>query len=163
MMPQLDFATYPSQLFWLAVNFALLYWLMAKLALPRIGQIMDARAAAIKSDLDAASRLKAEAENIILSHDKNIAEAKNRARYLIKQAQDEITFEQNKQIGAIEAKLQTRMNEAEAKLAAAKAKVSQEMQPLSQELANLMVQKLLGHIVEDNGGNQIRTKKEANG
>lgn len=162
MMPQLDLATYPSQLFWLAVNFALLYWLMAKLALPRIGQILEARAASIKADLDNAAKLKSEAENILLNHDKNIAEAKNRARFLIKQAHDEIAFERDKQIAALDKKLDARVSDAEAKMNAAKAKTLQQINPLSEELANLMVQKLLGKT-QTNGDYDAPAKKEARG
>ncbi|TAH36058.1 MAG: hypothetical protein EYC62_02865 [Alphaproteobacteria bacterium] len=162
MMPQLDLATYPSQLFWLAVNFALLYWLMAKLALPRIGQILDARAAAIKADLDNAAKLKAEAENIILNHDKNIADAKNRARYLVKQAHDEIAFERDKQLNALDKKLEARVADAEARMNTAKGKMLQQVNPLSEELANLMVQKLLGKT-QTNGDYNAPVKKEARG
>ncbi len=162
MMPQLDFATFPSQLFWLAVNFALLYWLMTKIALPRVGNILQSRAAAIKADLAGAAKLKAEAENILLNYDKTLAEAKNRARYLIKQATDDIQFEQTKQMAALEKKLESRMMESQNKLHAAKTKVLQEIKPLSAELADVMVKKLL-HQILDNGDDKQIMKKEAIG
>jgi len=163
MMPQLDFATFPSQLFWLVINFALLYILMAKFALPRIGSILEARAAAIKSDLDAAANMRAESESILAGYDRAINDAKNRARYLIKQAHDEITFETEKQLAASEQKLAARLRDAESKMQSAKAKVLTEIKPLSGELADLMVKKLLNSVTDSNGENMTRLKKEARG
>lgn len=157
MMPQLDFATFPSQLFWLAVNFALLYVLMAKFALPRIGQILQTRAAAIKSDLDAAQNLRSESESILAAYDRAITDAKNRARYLIKQAQDEITFETEKQLAASEQKLAARLRDAEQKMQAAKTKLLADIKPMSNELADMMVQKLLQGM-NDNGADMPRLK-----
>jgi glycerol-3-phosphate acyltransferase PlsX len=43
-MPQLNPKTMATQLFWLAVTFIALYVLMAKVALPKVGAVIDARA-----------------------------------------------------------------------------------------------------------------------
>ena len=60
-MPQLDFSTFPSQIFWLAVIFVLLYLLMARVALPRVSAMIDARKARIEGDLERAAQMKTEA------------------------------------------------------------------------------------------------------
>jgi hypothetical protein len=46
---------------------------------------------------------------------------------------------------------------------AAKAKVLAEIKPLSGELADLMVKKLLNDVTDSNGENMTRLKKEARG
>ena len=43
-MPQLDFATYPSQLFWLFVFLGILYLILAYVATPRITKVIEDRA-----------------------------------------------------------------------------------------------------------------------
>jgi len=48
-MPQLDLSTFPSQIFWLAVFFVVLYLLMAKLAIPRIERVIDSAATASRA------------------------------------------------------------------------------------------------------------------
>ena len=44
-MPQLDPATFPTQLFWLAVVFVVLLILMARVGLPRVREVVETRAA----------------------------------------------------------------------------------------------------------------------
>jgi F-type H+-transporting ATPase subunit b len=163
MMPQLDFATFPSQLFWLAVNFILLYWVLAKLALPRVGRMIEARAAAIAADLEVAGKLRQEAENLSATMTQQLQDAKNRTRYLLQQAQSEIQFQQTKELGALDAKIQTRLQDAEQKLAQSRQKVLAELKPMADDLAQKMVDKLLGDLGMDNGHPNLRVKKEARG
>lgn len=60
-MPQFDPTYFASQVFWLIVTFGILYLLMAKIALPRIGDILEVRQDRIAADLDRAEQLKREA------------------------------------------------------------------------------------------------------
>lgn len=53
-LPQLDFTSFPSQIFWLAVTGLVLFQLMNKVALPRISSVLEERADAIADDLDRA-------------------------------------------------------------------------------------------------------------
>ena len=56
--PPFDSEQFPSQLVWLAISFVLLYVLMSRIALPRIGDIMAARSKVISDDLAAAELVK---------------------------------------------------------------------------------------------------------
>src|SRR5690606_23669808 len=58
VFPPFDPSTYASQLVWLAVTFGALYLLMSKIALPRIGEILEVRRDRIESDLAEADRLR---------------------------------------------------------------------------------------------------------
>ena len=60
-MPQLDFSTWPNQIFWLLVTLAVIYFLLTRIALPRIGSVLADRKGAITSDLAAAEELKQKA------------------------------------------------------------------------------------------------------
>lgn len=161
-MPQLDFATFPSQLFWLIVNFALLYVLMARVALPRIGKILESRAAAIKSDLDRASELKAESERILAAYEQGLNNARLEARKIIEDATVKMTLESAKRQAETAAKIEMRFKETEARLQSSKQKAMAELKPYADELAKQMSDKLLAQISagEDNF---TRPLKEARG
>ena len=60
-MPQLDITTFSPQIIWLFITFIILYVLMAKVALPRIGNILEQRQARIDDNLNAAQNLRNEA------------------------------------------------------------------------------------------------------
>src|SRR5215207_1563076 len=92
-LPQLNAATFPSQIFWLLVSFAALYWLFSRKALPRVGEILEARQKRIAADLDRAATLRAEAEEALRRHQAVIAEAQATAAAELKTTQDRLMAE----------------------------------------------------------------------
>lgn len=63
-MPQLDYTTYSSQIFWLLLNFAILLFVTSKFILPRLKSIIDERNNNINSNLKQLESLKDEIEQI---------------------------------------------------------------------------------------------------
>ena len=61
-MPQLDFSTFPNQIFWLVVTLIVIYFLMSRIALPRIASVLAERHGAIQNDLDKAEEMKVKAQ-----------------------------------------------------------------------------------------------------
>jgi F-type H+-transporting ATPase subunit b len=84
-MPQLDITAFSPQIIWLIITFLLLYVLMAKVALPRIGNILEQRQARIDDNLDMAQSLKNESNIDAESYDHTIAEAREQARKSIQE------------------------------------------------------------------------------
>ena len=60
--PPFNPETFASQMLWFAITFVLLYFLMSRVALPRVGAIVVARAGKIADDLAAAQKLKDETD-----------------------------------------------------------------------------------------------------
>ncbi|MFZ8865043.1 MAG: hypothetical protein ACO2XZ_04160 [Rickettsiales bacterium] len=91
-MPQLDFANYPfiSQLFWLSISFFVLYIYSAKIILPRISKTIEMRDRTIKSALKDAEKVKKQLEINETNNHKILTEARDRARELINEAQENI-------------------------------------------------------------------------
>src|SRR5262245_27942774 len=81
--------TFASQLIWLALVFGALYLMMAKVALPRIGGILEARKARIEGDLADAARLKDQSEAAIATYEKALADARNRAQVLANETREQ--------------------------------------------------------------------------
>ena len=57
-MPQLNPLDWGPQLIWLVITFGVLYLLMVWIALPRIGNVIEKRAAHIAGDLGAAEKFR---------------------------------------------------------------------------------------------------------
>ncbi len=106
-LPQLDVATYPNQLFWLALTGVILYLLMAKIALPRIQRLMVARDEFVHDNLRKAAALRLKTEDAKVSYDLTIRQAEANAKEFLantvaqmKQKQDLATQDVMKNIAA---------------------------------------------------------------
>src|SRR5688500_15289978 len=89
--PPFQRETFASQLVWLTLTFVLLYVLMARVALPRIGAIMDERRARIADDLAQAERLKGESDAALAAYEKALADARARAQSLANETRERQT------------------------------------------------------------------------
>ena len=89
-MPQLDVALYPPQLIWLIISFVLLYLAMARVALPRISEVLEKRRDRIDGDLDKATSLKNEADKALAAYEQSMAAARTQAFAVIKEASDQL-------------------------------------------------------------------------
>ena len=74
-MPQLDPTYYMSQLFWLILCGATLYWLMDKVALPRVSRMVDLRDDQVRRDLELAYKLKQQAEDVKVDYTRALRDA----------------------------------------------------------------------------------------
>lgn len=79
-LPQMDFKTYPSQIFWLAVTFGLLYWMMSTIILPRLGGAIETRRDRIAADLDRAAESRREATEAEAAYGRALADARAKAQ-----------------------------------------------------------------------------------
>jgi F-type H+-transporting ATPase subunit b len=89
-MPQLDLATFPPQLIWLAITFMALYLVMRAVGLPRVGDVIAARRARIEGDLEKAGQLKNETEAVIAAYEKALAEARAQAQITLRETTEQL-------------------------------------------------------------------------
>ena len=89
-MPQLDFSTFPNQIFWLVVTLIVIYFLMSRIALPRIASVLAERHGAIQSDLDKAEQMKAKAVEAEAAYHQALVDARAKAQAIIGDARAEI-------------------------------------------------------------------------
>jgi F-type H+-transporting ATPase subunit b len=146
-MPQLDVATFPGQIFWLVVTFALLYWLLTKRALPRVAEILEARHARIAADLDRAARLRSEAEAALQRYEATLAEAQATAAAEVKATQERLAADIAASTASLDRDLAARLAEAERRIAAARAAALDQIADVAAEAAQAAVQRLAGIAV----------------
>jgi F-type H+-transporting ATPase subunit b len=145
--PPMDAHTFPSQIFWLVIFFALLYLLMSKVALPKMAAVLDKRHKAIEGDLAKASALKHETEAAIQHYEKSLADARANAQGIATQTRARIADEIETERSALEKTLSAKLAEADSRISATKAKAMQDVHEVAAETAAEIVSELTGHTV----------------
>ena len=102
-MPQMEFADYAPQLIWLAITFITLYVLMARVALPRIADVLEQRQLRMANDLEQAESLRDEATKALEAYEATMAEARSKAHEIALEARNQIAEEAEKRRAAFEA------------------------------------------------------------
>ena len=143
-MPQLDPLDWAPQLIWLAITFGVLYLLMVWVALPRIGSVIDKRAAHIEGDLQAADKLRRETEEAIAAYEQALAEAKQKAHAIVEAGRAKLKAETDAERAKLEKKLAVKSAEAEARIAEAKASAMKEVNAVATDVASDIVRELTG-------------------
>lgn len=149
-LPQLDPQHFAGQLFWLAVTFIFLYFVMSRVALPRIGAVIEGRRSRIAEDLDTAGRLKAQSEDAIKSYEKSLAEARARGRVIAEENRLKVKAETDRQRAAVEADLNAKMATAETRILETKKQALSNVRTIAAETAQAIVERLTGEPVDMN-------------
>jgi F-type H+-transporting ATPase subunit b len=142
--PPFDPATFGSQLLWLAISFGLLYLLMSRVAIPRIGAILEERSNRVAGDLAEAGRLKEESEAAAAAYEQALAEARKNAHAIGQQARDAAKTDIEADRARIEAALQEKLTAAEARIAEVKARALAEVDAIAGDAAEALVSALVG-------------------
>lgn len=143
-MPQFDLSRFPGQIFWLAVTFFVLYWIMNKVALPRIGEVLETRARRIGDDLDRAASLKSEADKVRTAYEKTLAEARTKAQDVGRSTEAVVTKEATDRQAVLGNELAQRIREAESRIAAAKNAAMGNLAGVAAEAARQAVERVAG-------------------
>jgi F-type H+-transporting ATPase subunit b len=142
--PPLQIETYASQLLWLALTFVALYLLMSRVALPRIGSIIEDRRQRIASDFAEAERLKAESDAALVAYEKSLADARGRAQALANETREREAKAAESARKALDAKLNTQIGEAEKTIAARRSAAMTNVQSIAVDAAAAIVERLTG-------------------
>jgi F-type H+-transporting ATPase subunit b len=149
VFPPFDSQTYPSQLLWLTLTFVALYLLMSRIALPRIGSILEERRKHVDDHLEQARRLKGESEAALAAHETALAEARTRAQTLANEARVKAATDGEARRNDLEAKLETRIAEAETTLTVTRSDAMTNVHGIAEEVARAIVERLTGIVPED--------------
>jgi F-type H+-transporting ATPase subunit b len=142
--PPFQAETFASQLVWLALTFAVLYVLMAKVALPRIGGIFEARSKRIADDLAAAGRLKDQSDAAIAAYEKALADARTRAQALANETREKQAAAAEQTRHKLEADLNARLADAEKAIANTRQAAMTNVQAIATDAAGAIVERLVG-------------------
>lgn len=85
-MPQLNPEFFASQIFWLLIVFALIYVLIAKYFLPRVGSVVELRSSQINEDIASSERIIEDYKAVELSASKILEKAKHESFAIVDKA-----------------------------------------------------------------------------
>ena len=143
-LPQLDIATWPSQLFWLVVLFGAGYVVMAKMVTPRIGAVLEERRQTLDGDLEKARNASADAGKTRAEYESDLEKARSDAAEFAKQAAMEATKKAEAADAKVARKLADKVASAEAALAKAKTEALANLNDIAAEAAMDAVAALAG-------------------
>ena len=112
-MPQLDFATFPNQIFWLLVTLVVIYFILSRVVLPRVGSVLSERQGTITNDISAAEELKLKAQEAEKAYNKALADARTEAQKIAAETKAEIQRDLDIAISKADAEIAARSAEAE--------------------------------------------------
>ncbi|GHG85921.1 F0F1 ATP synthase subunit B' [Pseudodonghicola xiamenensis] len=132
-MPQLDFTSFPNQIFWLAVTLVVIYLVLSRVALPRIGGILAERTGTITNDLAAAEDLKAKAVEAEEAYNKALNEARAEAQRIAAEARAEIQADLDDAIAKADAGIAEKVAESEKAIAEIRAGAIESIQAVAKD------------------------------
>ncbi|MEM8632592.1 MAG: F0F1 ATP synthase subunit B' [Pseudomonadota bacterium] len=133
-MPQLDFSTFPNQIFWLVVTLVVIYLLLTRVALPRIGSVLAERSGSITNDLAAAEELKLKAVEAEQAYEKALADARAEAQRIAAEARAEIQGELDEATAKADAEISAKAAESEKAIGAIKAGALESIRSVAGEI-----------------------------
>ncbi|MBV6658822.1 MAG: F0F1 ATP synthase subunit B [Devosiaceae bacterium] len=142
VFPPFDSSTFASQLFWLVLTFGITYYVISKIAGPRISGILEDRHDRIASDLAEAERLKRETDEAMSNYEQALADARSRAQAVAAETRDKLTAETTAKREASEADLNSKLAEAETRIADIKAQALSQVDSIAAEAAEAILGKL---------------------
>lgn len=143
-MPQLDVNTWPPQLFWLAVTFLVLYFIISKIVIPRTGGVIEGRKNQIDSDLAAAQRFKADTDKAVAEYEKSLADARSKAHGIAQETRNKLSAEVDKERSKLDGQLAAKIAEAEKAIQATRTKALASVTDLATDIAAEIVGRLTG-------------------
>lgn len=129
-LPQLNVNTFPSQIFWLFVVFAILYVFFSKKTLPEISKVLENRKERIENDLASAEKLRQEAEDVHNTYEESLSDARQEAAQAFKDFEKSIEEQSEKNLEDI------RIKTAES-IAALEEKINQSLKNIMADMENI--------------------------
>ena len=147
--PPFQSQTFASQLVWLVIAFVLLYVLMAKLALPRVGAIIESRQKRIDDDIAEAGTLKAQSDEAVAAYEKALADARARAQAIANETRDSQAAAAEVRRKTLEDELNVKLAEAEKTIAGTKQAAMSNVRGIAEDATRAIVERLIGLAPSD--------------
>lgn len=148
VFPPFDASNFVPELIWLVIIFGALYWMMSRVALPRVGSILEARRARISGDLADATRMQRQASEAGAAYDAKLADAKARAQGLAQETHARLLAETEARRHALDQDLNGKLAAAEAQIQDTKARAMTNVAGIARDAASAIIEHLTGKAAD---------------
>jgi F-type H+-transporting ATPase subunit b len=142
--PPFQSQSFASQLVWLLIAFVLLYALMAKLALPKVGRVIENRQKHIADDVAEAGKLKQQSDEAVAAYEKALADARGRAQAIANETREKQAAEAEVARKKTEDALNAKLAQAEKTITATKQAAMSNVRAIAEDAAAAIVERLIG-------------------
>lgn len=148
-MPQFDPVVFLPQIIWLVITFGVFYFLMSRLVLPRIGDVLEDREERIADDLDQAQQLSEEATGLQDSFEGSLSEARGNSMKIIADARASAQAQIDEKAADLDAALAAQADKAEQRIAEEKSAALAELEVVASDVCGDIIEKLLGSSADN--------------
>jgi F-type H+-transporting ATPase subunit b len=138
-MPQLCFDWWPNQIFWLLLTLVVIYFVLSRIALPRLSAVLAERAGTITNDIAAAEELKQKAQEAEAAYEKALADARAEAQRIVAESKTEIQAELDAEMAKADAEIAARTAESEKAIAEIQANAMDSVKDVAKDVAKDIV------------------------
>jgi F-type H+-transporting ATPase subunit b len=142
--PPFEKDTFASQLVSLLIAFVALYLIVSKIALPRVGGLIEARQNAIEGDLAEAQKLKDASGDALKAYESELAAARSRAQAISSETREKQNAASEAERKTLEERLSQKLAEAEKTIASTRAAAMSNVRGIAADAAAAIVQRLTG-------------------
>jgi F-type H+-transporting ATPase subunit b len=153
VFPPFQKDTFASQLVSLLIAFVALYLIVSRIALPRVGSVIDARQNAIDGDLAEAEKLKDASDGALKAYESELAAARSRAQAIGAETRDKLSAASEAERKTLEERLSVKLADAEKTIASTRESAMSNVRGIAADAAAAIVQRLTGVLPDGNAVN----------
>lgn len=143
-LPQFDPTWFASQIFWLAISFAVLYFIFSKKTLPEISGVIENRKNHIQSDLEMAESLTAKADAVHDTYQQKLTQSQAKAAQAVHDVENDMKVLSAQAFDNFRARSEKEIKSAEGRIQTSKANMMDEMNTIAAQAAAEAVKKIIG-------------------
>jgi F-type H+-transporting ATPase subunit b len=143
-MPQLCFDWWGNQIFWLVITLVVIYFVLARVALPRIASVLAERQGTITNDIAAAEDLKRKAIEAEEAYEQALADARSEAQTIAAKTRDDIKADLAVALAKADEEIAAKAAESEKAISEIRASAMSNVETVAKDAAEAIVQALGG-------------------
>ena len=148
-MPQLNPEFWVSQIFWLTLTFGVLYVVLSKLILPKIGANLELRKSQIQENIEAADKQRLNSEAKLKEYDEIILKSKLEAKNIFKNAREKAIKDINSKKETLDKQIDEEIIVAEKEIEIMRNSASEKINKIAIEISSDILKKLIGADVNN--------------